>query len=164
MKKGNGPQQAFHWAALNCTPGHILPVRAYRLYVSMCVCLGMCMMAACEQQLWRTGGYIWPWPLCVCVDGGVKKKKGSCRRRASESESSRNGAISGVKKASERLPVCAAGPQPSGHSPPSFPPSPLLSSPLLFLSSPLPTGVLFMADPFHLSVCYTRSPQYMLMR
>lgn len=54
--------------------------------------------------------------------------------RASESQCSRNGAISREKKkASERLPVCAAGPQPSGHSPPSPlallpPPFPLLSS------------------------------------
>lgn len=57
------------------------------------------------------------------------------------------------KKKKERAqdsPVCVAGPQPSGHPPPSPPPLCSRHPTPLFLSSPLPTGVLFMAEPFHL--------------
>lgn len=125
--------------------------------------------AASEQQLWRKGGYIWAWPLCACVLMEVRKRQANCKKRASESECSRKGAISrGAEKKSEQEAPCVCGRSPAiwtlpPPNPPR-PPHPPFSSTLLFLPSPLPTGVLFMADPFHLSVCYARSPQYMLMR
>lgn len=97
--------------------------------------------AASEQQLWRKGGYIWAWPLCACVLMEVRKRQANCKKRASESECSRKGAISrGAEKKSEQEAPCVCGRSPAIWTlpPPTHPalhthhsPPPSFSSPLL---------------------------------
>lgn len=106
-----------HWVSFSCTSGHIVSVRAH---VYICGCL--CMMAVCEQQYWKKERlHIGLAFVCVSVKEGRSKGK-----------SSRNSAISGVKKQVRGSPSVRQVPS---HLDTLLPPClPLFSSPSSFSS------------------------------